>query len=62
MARAGPDARRLRHRPEGEAADHLARFALAAFNGGFVAYQSHPELTLGAVLEHLQAALRRDLA
>jgi AcrR family transcriptional regulator len=48
----------------GKAADHLARFALAAFDGAFVAYQSHPEVTLGGLLEHLPAALiavRREL-
>ncbi len=51
--------------PGGADADHLARFALAAIDGAFVAYQSHPQLTLGALLEHLPAALvavRRDLA
>jgi AcrR family transcriptional regulator len=45
-------------------ADHLARFALAAFDGAFVAYQSHPEVTLGGLLQHLPAALiavRREL-
>jgi AcrR family transcriptional regulator len=50
--------------PNGEDADHLARFALAAFDGAFVACQSLPELTLGQLLEHLPAALlavRRDL-
>jgi AcrR family transcriptional regulator len=50
---------------DGEAADHLARFALASFDGAFVACQSRPELTLGGLLEHLPAALiavRRDLA
>ena len=48
----------------GKEADHLARFALAAFDGAFVAYQSHPEVTLDGLLEHLPAALiavRRDL-
>jgi len=51
--------------PKSEAADHLARFALAAFDGAFVAHQSHPEVTLVALLEHLPAALiavQRDLA
>ncbi len=50
--------------PDGEDADHLARFALAAFDGAFVAHQSHPGITLGALLEHLPAALiavRREL-
>jgi AcrR family transcriptional regulator len=46
------------------AADHLARFWLAAFDGGFVALQSHPDITLDELLEHLPAALiaiRREL-
>ena len=50
--------------PDGEDADQWARFALAAFDGTFVAYQSHPGITLGALLEHLPAALiavRREL-
>ena len=45
-------------------ADHLARFALAAFDGAFVAHQSHPEVTIAELLEHLPAALaavRREL-
>jgi AcrR family transcriptional regulator len=45
-------------------ADHLARFALAAFDGAFVAHQSHPETTIAELLEHLPAALtavRREL-
>ena len=44
--------------------DHLARFALAAFDGAFVARQSHPEVTIAELLEHLPAALaavRREL-
>jgi AcrR family transcriptional regulator len=48
----------------GKIADRLARFALAAFDGAFVAYQAHPEVTLGGLLEHLPAALvamRREL-
>jgi AcrR family transcriptional regulator len=48
----------------GEVADHLARFTLAAVDGAFVAYQSHPEVSLGGLLEHLPAALvavRREL-
>ncbi|PWU20201.1 MAG: hypothetical protein C5B48_12785, partial [Candidatus Rokuibacteriota bacterium] len=48
----------------GKVADHLARFALAAFDGAFVAYQSHPEVKLGGLLQHLPAALiavRREL-
>jgi AcrR family transcriptional regulator len=51
--------------PKSSEADHLARFALAAIDGAFVAYQSHPEVTLGGLLEHLPAALiavRRDLS
>jgi AcrR family transcriptional regulator len=43
--------------PESEAAEYLARFALAAFDGAFVAYQSHPKIRLAALLEHLPAAL-----
>jgi AcrR family transcriptional regulator len=49
---------------KGKTADHLARFALAAFDGAFVAYQSHPQVTLSGLLEHLPAALvavRREL-
>lgn len=50
---------------EGEDANHLARFALAAFDGAFVANQSNPRLHLRDLLRHLPAALvavRRDLA
>jgi AcrR family transcriptional regulator len=49
---------------KGKVADHLARFALASFDGAFVAYQSQPEVTLSGLLEHLPAALiaiRREL-
>lgn len=49
---------------DGADADHLARFALAAFDGAFVAHQSNPKLRLGDLLRHLPAALiavRRDL-
>jgi hypothetical protein len=49
---------------KGDVADHLARFTLAAFDGAFVAHQSHPEVTLAGLLEHLPAALiavRREL-
>jgi AcrR family transcriptional regulator len=49
---------------ESEAADHLARFALAAVDGAFVAHQALPELKLGELLEHLPVALlavRREL-
>jgi AcrR family transcriptional regulator len=31
--------------PQSAAADHLARFTLAAFDGAFVAHQSHPRVT-----------------
>ncbi len=47
-----------------EAADHLARFWLAAFDGAFVAHQSRPAVTLSDLLEHLPTALiaiRREL-
>jgi AcrR family transcriptional regulator len=50
--------------PASAAADHLARFALAAFDGAFVAHQSDPRVRLGQLLEHLPAALvavRREL-
>jgi AcrR family transcriptional regulator len=50
--------------PNGHEADHLARFALAAFDGAFVADQSHPAVSLAELLEHLPAALiamRREL-
>jgi AcrR family transcriptional regulator len=50
---------------DGEDADHLARFVLAAFDGAFVAYRSNPDVRLGDLLRHLPAALmavRRDLA
>jgi AcrR family transcriptional regulator len=49
---------------DGAAADHLARFALAAFDGAFVAQQSNPKLRLGDLLRHLPSALiavRRNL-
>ena len=49
--------------PATEAADHLARFALAAFDGAFVAHQSRPEVGIGD-LRHPPAALiavRREL-
>jgi AcrR family transcriptional regulator len=51
--------------PESGPADHLARFALAAFDGAFVARQSNPQLTIAEPLEHLPAALaavRRELS
>ena len=50
--------------PESGPADHLARFALAAFDGAFVACQSDREATIAELLEHLPAALaavRREL-
>ena len=50
--------------PDGDVADHLARFTLAVFDGAFVAQQAHPQVTLGELLEHLPAALtavRREL-
>jgi AcrR family transcriptional regulator len=43
--------------PTSDAADHLARFALAAFDGAFVAHQSRPEVGIGDLLQHLPAAL-----
>jgi AcrR family transcriptional regulator len=51
--------------PKSSSADHLARFALAAIDGAFVARQSDPQLTIAELLEHLPAALaavRRELA
>jgi len=48
----------------GKAADHLARFALAAIEGAFVAHQADPKVKLDGLLEHLPAALvaiRRQL-
>ena len=50
--------------PASDEADYLARFALASFDGAFVAFQSHPEVTLKGLLEHLPTALiavRREL-
>ena len=49
---------------DGPAADHLARFGLAAFDGAFIAQQSDPSGSLAGRLEHLPAALvavRREL-
>jgi AcrR family transcriptional regulator len=46
------------------AADRLARFALAAFDGAFVAQQADPKVSLPRLLEHLPTALmavHRDL-
>jgi AcrR family transcriptional regulator len=48
----------------GADADHLARFALAAFDGAFVACQANPTISLGRLLEPLPVALiaaRRNL-
>jgi AcrR family transcriptional regulator len=42
---------------ESAAADRLARFALAAFDGAFVAQQADPKVSLLRLLEHLPAAL-----
>ena len=42
---------------DGADADRLARFALAAFDGAFVAHQSDPAVQLGDLLGHLPAAL-----
>ena len=52
-------------RQGGADADHLARFALAAIDGAFVAHQANPKLHLSDLLQHLPAALiavRRSLA
>ena len=43
--------------PAGAAADHLARFSLAALAGAVIADQSHPAVALRDALEHLPAAL-----
>jgi len=43
--------------PETPATDRLARFALAAFDGAFVATQIDPSVTLGSLLEPLAPAL-----
>ena len=51
--------------PQGEDADRLARFWLAAVDGAFVAQQAHPDVKVATLLEHLPAALvaiRRELA
>ena len=50
--------------PDEQPADQLARFALAAIEGSFVATQADSRLSLGDLLEHLPAALiaiRREL-
>ena len=49
---------------DGQTAHELASFALAAFDGAFVSYRAHEEVTLTGALEHLPVALvavRRDL-
>jgi AcrR family transcriptional regulator len=49
---------------DGAEANHLARFALAAFDGAFVARQANPRLQLSDLLRHLPEALiavRRSL-
>jgi AcrR family transcriptional regulator len=43
--------------PASPATMHLARFALAAFDGAFVASQADPSITLGHLLEPLAPAL-----
>ena len=43
--------------PESPVTDRLARFALAAFDGAFVATQIDPAVTLGSLLEPLATAL-----
>jgi AcrR family transcriptional regulator len=56
---------RLRHqfqvvfgvKPNGRVARDLARFALASFDGAFIAWQADPDLQLRQVLQHLPAAL-----
>ena len=50
--------------PRSPTTDQLARFALAAFDGAFVASQSDREVTLQSILEPLAASLaaaRREL-
>jgi AcrR family transcriptional regulator len=51
--------------PSGPDADRLARFALAAIDGAFVAAQADPRVRLSELLQHLPAALvalRRELS
>jgi hypothetical protein len=51
--------------PGSEVADRLARFALAAIDGAFVAHQADDTVNLAEVLAHLPTALvamRRELA
>jgi hypothetical protein len=47
----------LGRRPSSKAADRLARFALASFDGAFVAHQADPRVALADVLDLLPAAL-----
>jgi AcrR family transcriptional regulator len=50
--------------PRSAATDQLAHFALAAFDGAFVASQADPSVALAGVLQHLPPALvavRRSL-
>jgi AcrR family transcriptional regulator len=44
-------------KPNSRAARDLARFALASFDGAFIASQADPDVRLADVLEHLPAAL-----
>lgn len=44
-------------KPRSAAADRLARFALAAIDGAFVAQRADPRVKLGRTLQHLPAAL-----
>jgi AcrR family transcriptional regulator len=51
--------------PRSSATNQLAHFALAAFDGAFVASQADPSVDLGRVLQHLPVALvevRRNIA
>jgi AcrR family transcriptional regulator len=51
-------------KPSSRAARELARFALASFDGAFIAWQANPAVRLKQVLQHLPAALvavARDL-
>ena len=49
---------------DGDVANKLANFALAAFDGAFVAFRANAGVTLKGALEHLPVALvavRREL-
>jgi AcrR family transcriptional regulator len=51
--------------PASDGADHLARFALAAFDGAYIAHQSNPQISIHDLLQHLPPALtaiRRELS